>query len=65
MIMLPTNEKKFHPHSHDPREKGCTIDIGRRCKFLRPGDTYTDPRGRKYYVAEDGNLRRIKEERKV
>lgn len=63
--MLLTNEKKFHPHNHDPHLKGCTLDMGRKCKFLRPGDTYTDPRGRRYYVAEDGSLRRIKGERKV
>jgi len=63
--MLPKDEKPFHPHRHDPREKGCTLDFRGKCKFLRPGDNYTDPNGRKYYVAEDGSLRKIKEEREV
>lgn len=57
--MLP-KEKPFHPHNHDRHIKGCTIDLGNRCAFLKPGDTYTDPRGRKYLVAEDGSLRRVK-----
>lgn len=59
--MLPKDEKPFHPHSHDPQERGCTLDFRGKCKFLRPGDNYTDMSGRKYYVAEDGSLRRIKE----
>jgi hypothetical protein len=58
--MLPRDEKPFHPHRHDPHLKGCTLDFRGKCKFLRPGDNYTDMSGRKYRVAEDGSLRRVK-----
>lgn len=57
--MLP-KEKPFHPHDHDHHIKGCTLDFRDRCKFLKPGDTYTDLSGREYKVAEDGSLRRVK-----
>lgn len=61
--MLPSRKEPFHPHSHDPKIKGCALDMGRWSKFLRPGDTYTDPSGRKYYVAEDGSLRRVEKDK--
>ena len=53
-------KKENHPHHRDLKEKGTTIDYNGRCAFLKPGDTYTDLSGRKYRVAEDGSLRRIK-----
>lgn len=58
--MLPKKKEPFHPHSHDPHEKGCTLDFRDKCTFLAPGEVYTDLRGRKYVVAEDGSLRRVK-----
>lgn len=57
--MLP-KEKPFHPHDHPRKVKGCTLDFRGKCKFLPPGDTYTDFDGREYIVAEDGSLRRVK-----
>lgn len=58
--MLPKDEPPFHPHFHDRHIKGCTLDCRDRSVFLKPGDTWTDQRGRKYTVADDGSLRRVK-----
>lgn len=63
--MLSRGKNHTHPHYRDRREKGTTLDFGNKSAFLKPGDSYTDFNGRKYRVAEDGSLRRIKEERKV
>lgn len=51
----------FHPHDHDRKVRGCTIDYQGKSLFLRPGDNYTDFRGRRYTVAEDGSLRRVRD----
>lgn len=58
------DEPRFHPHNHNPREKGCTIDFRDRCKFLKPGERFRDQSGRLYRVAEDGSLRREDKENK-
>ncbi len=55
------NEKRFHPHNHDPKIKGTTLDFRGRCQFLEHGSTYKDFSGREYFVAEDGSLRRKKD----
>lgn len=57
--MNPQEHNK-EPHPYFRKDRGVTVQFGNRCKFLKPGDTYTDPRGRKYRVAEDGSLRRVK-----
>jgi len=53
------------PHYRDRREKGTTLDFRNKSAFLKPGDVWTDMNGKKYRVAEDGSLRKIKEEREV
>ncbi len=62
--MFPKVSKSFHPHNHNPKEKGCTIDYNGLCKFLKPGDRYRDMRGVEYYIAEDGSQRRADKEKK-
>ena len=61
MIMLPRGEESINPHYQPKKEKGTTLDFRDKSIFLKPGDVYTDFNGRKYKVAEDGSLRRIKE----
>lgn len=63
--MLSRGKKSAHPHYRDRREKGTTLDFGNKSAFLKPGDVWTDMNGRKYRVAEDGSLRRVKEERRT
>ena len=58
---MNSQESKKESHPHFRKDKGVTIDFGGHCVFLKPGQTYQDMRGRRYKVAEDGSLRRIKE----
>jgi hypothetical protein len=55
-----SRKKPTHPHYRDRREKGTTLDFRNKSAFLKPGDVWTDMNGRKYRVAADGSLRRIK-----
>ncbi len=52
-------EENRNPHQR--RDKGAVVSYRGYSHFLRPNDTFTDHNGRKYRVAEDGSMRRIKE----
>jgi hypothetical protein len=53
---------KDHPYLR--KERGAVVALNGSCVFLAPNDEYTDPRGRKYVVAPDGSMRRVKSESK-
>ncbi|MFH1625363.1 MAG: hypothetical protein ABID54_09450 [Pseudomonadota bacterium] len=57
----PEDKKISNPHFLPKKEKGCVVGLWDRRAFIKPGDTFVDIRGRKYRVAEDGSLRRMKE----
>jgi hypothetical protein len=56
-------EYRFNNRIHQTmrRDKGAVVMYRDRLAFLSPGDTFTDHEGRKYLVAEDGSMRRVKE----
>ncbi len=54
-------KKISNPQYLPKKEKGTVIGFRDQRAFVRPGDTFTDFSERKYRVAEDGSLRRIKE----
>lgn len=55
-----TEKLPEHPNYRSRKEKGAVVGYGGRVAFLNVGDVFTDFKGRKYRVAEDGSLRRIK-----
>lgn len=54
VVVKPKND---HPYLR--RDKGAIVQLEDKCAFMKPGNFYTDPRGRKYLVAEDGSIRRM------
>lgn len=56
--MEKLTKKEDHPNYRPG--KGCVVGYDGKVMLLQPGDNFTDVRGRKYLVSEDGSLRRVK-----